>query len=269
MAFSIENAISFLYAIDLYDYMCYNWDSKYQEGHMIKEIMLGDRTVKYDLQRKNVKNINIRVKRDLSIHISASARVPQREIDRILHEKASFILSALEKYEKLDKNHEDSALGADQVSVWGRILPISVIRGKRNQAIISGDGITVTLKDTTSIADKKKALDKALESLLREKVEEICREVHPKFIDFCPNFPTVKYRRMKSRWGSCNFKKNILTFNYSLIHAPNECVEYVVYHEFTHFIHPNHSADFYKELSKHIAEHATLRKQLNEISIKQ
>ena len=54
---------------------------------------------------------------------------------------------------------------------------------------------------------------------------------------------------MTSRWGSCNFVRKILTFNYALINAPIECVEYVIYHEFTHFIEPNHSKKFYNQLA--------------------
>jgi predicted metal-dependent hydrolase len=66
---------------------------------MIKEIVLNEKTVLYDLQRKNVKNINIRIKSNLSVQVSASSRVTQSQIDNILKEKATFILSAIEKYE--------------------------------------------------------------------------------------------------------------------------------------------------------------------------
>jgi len=30
-----------------------------------------------------------------------------------------------------------------------------------------------------------------------------------------------------------------------LLEAPRNCIEYVVLHEFCHFIHPNHSKQFY------------------------
>ncbi len=236
---------------------------------MIKKILLDGRLISYDLQRKKVKNINIRVKRDLSVHVSASPKVTQREIDKILTEKSAFILSALEKYEKLTQTDKQNDLTENSVSVFGHKLPILIINGKKNQATIEENQIILALKDVTDTALRQKTLQSALDSLLRETVDDICRQVYPKFSGFCPEFPTIKYRHMISRWGSCNFKKNILTFNYSLIYAPRECIEYVVYHEFTHFIHPNHSADFYKELSKYIAEHATLRKQLNGINIKQ
>ncbi|OYP38116.1 metal-dependent hydrolase [Lachnotalea glycerini] len=36
-----------------------------------------------------------------------------------------------------------------------------------------------------------------------------------------------------------------MSLNSKLIEAPRNCIEYVVLHEFTHFIHPNHSKKFY------------------------
>lgn len=40
-----------------------------------------------------------------------------------------------------------------------------------------------------------------------------------------------------------------ITFNYALASVPFVCIEYVVIHEFTHFLHPDHSPDFYRQLS--------------------
>ena len=54
---------------------------------------------------------------------------------------------------------------------------------------------------------------------------------------------------MISRWGSCQPKKSILTFNYALINATISCVEYVVVHEFVHFLVANHSRKFYEQIS--------------------
>ncbi len=40
----------------------------------------------------------------------------------------------------------------------------------------------------------------------------------------------------------------LLFVNKRLIEAPKNCIEYVVYHEFCHFVHPNHSKLFYNLL---------------------
>ena len=65
---------------------------------MKKEIYLGTRKIEYDLERKRVKNINLRIKSDGTVHVSANTRVPTEVIERFMHEKSVFITRALDKY---------------------------------------------------------------------------------------------------------------------------------------------------------------------------
>ena len=59
----------------------------------------------------------------------------------------------------------------------------------------------------------------------------------------------IRIRVMKTRWGSCNYAKGTLNFNLRLIDQPIECIEYVVMHEFAHFVHPNHSSAYHALMS--------------------
>ena len=59
----------------------------------------------------------------------------------------------------------------------------------------------------------------------------------------------MKVRNYKTRWGSCD-RKGRLTFNFHLIKAPHQIVDYVVIHELCHMIHPNHSKFFWYEVAK-------------------
>jgi predicted metal-dependent hydrolase len=73
---------------------------------------------------------------------------------------------------------------------------------------------------------------------------------------------------MVSRWGSCQPRENILCFNTALIEAPVECIEYVVAHEFTHFLEANHSKSFYNKLEKIIPDWKQRRNILNNKKVK-
>lgn len=43
--------------------------------------------------------------------------------------------------------------------------------------------------------------------------------------------------------------KKVVTFNTALFFVPIDCVEYVAVHEFTHFLHPNHSKKFHSAMT--------------------
>lgn len=59
----------------------------------------------------------------------------------------------------------------------------------------------------------------------------------------------VRLKYNKSNWGSCSSGKN-LNFSVRLFFAPDDVIDYVVIHELAHLIEMNHSAKFWKIVSK-------------------
>lgn len=64
---------------------------------MTKSIYLKGKQFYYEFERKNVKNINLRIRRDGSIYVSASKRTSQMIIDDFLISKSDFIFKAVER----------------------------------------------------------------------------------------------------------------------------------------------------------------------------
>ena len=62
---------------------------------MNKAIVLNGREVSYELERKRVKNINLRIRSDCSVYVSANDRIADSVIEEFLHKKAEYIVSAI------------------------------------------------------------------------------------------------------------------------------------------------------------------------------
>jgi predicted metal-dependent hydrolase len=60
-------------------------------------------------------------------------------------------------------------------------------------------------------------------------------------------YRSLAVRDQRTRWGSCSAKAN-LSFNWRLILAPPEVLEYVVIHELCHLRIANHSKAFWRQL---------------------
>ena len=60
---------------------------------------------------------------------------------------------------------------------------------------------------------------------------------------------SVKVRTYKRRWGSCSAKGE-LSFNWRLIMAPGDVVDYVAAHEVAHLVHHNHSSEFWAVVAR-------------------
>ena len=62
---------------------------------MNKTIVINNREINYELNRKKVKNLNLRIKPDGTISVSVNNRVSQEKIDSFLVEHSDFILNTL------------------------------------------------------------------------------------------------------------------------------------------------------------------------------
>ena len=233
---------------------------------MIRSIVLKGREIPYDFQRKRVKNINLRIKPDMSIYVSASARVSLAEVEAFLRMKEDIILRTLDRFAKNGATTEPPQYETgDIVRILGTDYPLRVIQDGRNSVCMADGEIRLSIKDISDLELKRKTLDKWLKLQCRETVEESCRRLYPAFEKRGVKYPSeIRIRTMKSKWGSCMPLKGVLTFNTHLVAAPRECVDYVVAHELNHFLHPDHSAAFYAELAEVIPHWKRLRKETNE-----
>lgn len=218
---------------------------------MIKTINLNGREISYNFERKNVKNINLRIKADQNIYMSANSRVSNDIIEEFLHSKAEYILKALDHYAEIAKYapKQKQYIDGESFRILGHDLRLKVIQGNRNTVESDESYITLTVKELANLELKKKTMDKWIKNNCKDILLAVCESVYPKFQKYGIEFPELRFRNMASRWGSCQPNRKKLTFNIALIEAPLSCVEYVVTHEFTHFLQPNHSKKFYSQLS--------------------
>ena len=201
---------------------------------MTHTVTVGDRKITYELTRKKVKNINLRIKPDGTVHVSASTAVTIAVIERFIRERADFILGAIDKFNAKNENRKILFVSGEKLSLLGTQHILYVKKGIRNYAADSDGNITLYVTDTDDYELKYKTYIAWLRSQC---------------------LPTIKVKDMRSRWGSCIPSKKILTFNVHLMEYPMPAAEYVVAHEFTHFLQANHSARFYEELARYMPDY--------------
>lgn len=222
---------------------------------MIKRIILNGVSVEYDLQRKNVKNLNLRIKSDMTVHVSANRFTSQKAIDNFLISKASYIINSLKRFEEKNKFIQKPFCfnNSDTLSFLGNKRFLRLTEGK-NQVSVDEEYINLSVISTDNLQLKKSVLSEWYKQECFEIVTSLCQKIHPEFEHFGVRYPQIKFRSMTSRWGSCQPMRGILTFNSFLVTAPIECIVYVVYHEFTHFLQPDHSKRFYALLESFLPD---------------
>lgn len=208
--------------------------------------------IEYTLARKNVKNVNMRVRADGSVSVSAPNRVSAKQIDDFVRSRYDFIKSSVERLsaekEKGIAEYDDGKIYAngEKICFLGEELTVEVVKGSEDSVFISDGKLVISTFDTQNSDYLQKLLRNfyynSAVSLFRELNDDISRFFSDRFgIGKVP----IKLRKMRSRWGSCHVTDGFIVMNTRLISYPKECARYVFVHEYSHFIEPNHSPRFY------------------------
>lgn len=217
----------------------------------LRTIQIEGEPLLYSLERKNVKNINLHVRKDGSVYVSANETVPAEKIDAFLISKASFILNAQMKFaiQEQYRPKPKQFVSGETFYLQGRALRLKVVQADKDQLYSDGVNLILEVKDPLDFSKKKRLIEKFFDQKCKKIFGEIVDETYPVFHKYGVPPSVLRIRDMDTRWGSCLPKKGIITLNKRLLEAPRNCIEYVVMHEFCHFIHPNHSKHFYTFLS--------------------
>ena len=107
-------------------------------------------------------------------------------------------------------------------------------------------------------------LDAAQEKELRERARSVLAQRTAYFArQIGVTYGRITVRDQKTRWGSCS-QTGTLNFNFRLILAPPEVLDYVVVHELCHRRQMNHSAQFWQEVAQVLPDYRKRKAWLTE-----
>ena len=211
------------------------------------KININDELYNLVIEKKNNKNLYIKVTEDLNVKVTAPMYYTKHMILKIIDENTNSIKRMIRS--QITKNNtkfkeENSLLGKS----------INITYKDVNKPIF--DGINLIIKD-------KVMLDKWYLNKAKEEFTKYLDEAYYVFEENIP-YPKLKIRKMKTRWGVCNKRDNSVTLNLELIKKDKEYLNYVIVHELSHFVHFNHSSAFWNTVEKYCPLYKKVRKDLKE-----
>lgn len=197
---------------------------------------------KYSIEiiRKNNKNTYLRVK-DNKIIVSTNYFTTKKQIIKLIEDNTNFINKVLDKNIKKQEDDTFKLFGKSYDIVYGPF-----------DTEINQNKIYTKSEKTLNIY-----LTKYINSIYKERLNYW----YEKFEENIP-YPNLKIRKMTSRWGVCNIKNNNVTLNLELSKYDISALDYVIVHELSHFIHHNHSKDFWLLVEKYYPNYKSIKKML-------
>lgn len=204
--------------------------------------------IQYTVKYSDRKTVTITIERDRSVIVHAPKNTSAETIGNLIEKKKQLIFNKINGPNKypVPKPYKEFVSG-ESILFLGRNYKLQ----------ISEDSFEGYIFDNNLIISKehRNNANKILKDFYFKEAEEI---IIPRIERFADRLG-VKHKKssikdLKYRWGSCTPGHN-LNFNWRLIMAPVYVIDYIIVHELTHLIEPNHTKDFWNVVSVQLPEY--------------
>lgn len=227
-------------------------------------ISYGQRTIRFTLEQKPRNTFKISVLPDLSVGVSAPARLTVEKVLNIVQRRAPWIAKQMEYFKTfMPKQPPRQFISGETHYYLGRQYRLKIELSRISGVKLKGRYLVVRANYS------KQSVKERVYGWYRDRAKEIFANLtercHTKLQKYGVQLPKVEIKTMKSRWGSCTHTKNKICLNTELIKAPSHCIEYVVMHEMCHLKYPNHTKQFYNFMSLTMPDWQKRKKRLEQV----
>ncbi len=218
-------------------------------------VNLAGREVAYSLTISHkAKNLRLMVDREKGLEVVIPAYFSTDLVEPILIKKQKWILGKLAYFEQLKQRQNGR-----RVLYRGREyeVEIRVVKGAAGTVQVEEEKLLLLVPagaESSAAAVLESWFRAMARLLINQRVRVVNQELNL-------DFNRVFIRGQKTRWGSCSRLKN-LNFNWRLVMAPLQVIDYIVAHELMHLIQPDHSKNFWSLVEGVCPDYKECRKWL-------
>ena len=225
---------------------------------MKRVVIAGSRRIEYTLIQAVRASVLFQALPEGGIRVYAPKAMHLRDIDDMVRQRAAQLEDmqrSVNQRVQEDRRAHPVTEGAT-ILIEGEPHAIRLSRGRRVSGSVEAGELHLTLPRPESDADVRAAIRSVLSARALERIRQRIEYYAPR-IGVQPN--RVAIRDQKSRWGSCSSKHN-LNFNWKLIMAPPQALDYVVVHELCHMHAFNHSPKFWALVERYMPDYKAWKK---------
>jgi hypothetical protein len=231
-------------------------------------LISGRHSVDYRVERRDLKAMRISVSPDQSVKVVAPQRVTIEKIEEKVSKKFSWILKNIEYFKSLPPKELPREYVSGETYIYmGRQYRLKVLEGNNVGVKLKGKFFYLTVKDPESFKEKQRLMVEWYNEKALDRYRVVLDGIFESLKKYELQAPSLRVRKMKSRWGSYSSKTNMISINSELIKAPIQCIEYLIMHEVCHIRHFKHDRKFYGFLTKVMPDWKIRKKRLERVVI--
>ena len=188
------------------------------------------------------------------VEVVVPRRLAIKDVEPFVEEKRPWIERTLRRMREAEAEHSPPQLeDGGEVPFLGARVALSVhVEPARRRPHVSLRGDTLHVKVAHSGAA---ALRDALERWYRRQArDEVAPRLEAATARAGTSYTKLQIRAQRTRWASCS-SSGAMSFNWRLLLAPPEILDYVIEHEVVHLQIHDHSDRFWAELRRRVPDY--------------
>ncbi|MCH2191909.1 MAG: M48 family metallopeptidase [Gammaproteobacteria bacterium] len=219
----------------------------------MKSLFINNREIK--LVRSQRKTLGLQVSPQ-GITARAPKRMSERAIIDFIVSKEGWLTKILGNMPEPSQAKPIALQHGAKITYLGEPYTLEVIEGSTKPISIQGQTLIVPVANThTALTQRIKT---KLTKWFKQQAQLVCTQRAKHFAPWMQvkqrKDNQIYVRDYKRRWGSCD-SKGKLSFNWRIIQAPSEVLDYVVIHELAHLQEFNHSKKFWSIVSQQMPDY--------------
>jgi len=230
-------------------------DSQSKKIQQFCEIETSAGRFSYFLRRsRRRRTLEISIRDNADIVVSAPSAMAERRIRDFIRQRDGWIARHLKRArEERRRVPPKHYVSGETFYFLGKKYPLIVVMADRSLSRIAfnGAGWTIRIPRLHGETERRRAVRKKLISWYQKEAKEILggRVFHyARMMHLDPL--TIGIRGQKRIWGSCHVRRRSIQLNWQLIQAPMDAIDYVVVHELSHLMAPDHSKHFWRQVAR-------------------
>ena len=195
------------------------------------------------IYRARTKSAEITIE-DEVVNVIVPNSLLDTQVRRLITKRLVWIKKTLVAQTKAGKPKVVEYVNGESFPYLGKNYRLKIEKGEEPAAKLKSGYLWVTANSTEGI---KEAIKQWYFRLAQKRLAEKTTRFS-EMLGVSPR--SVSIKDFKTKWGSCS-KNGDISYNWKIIMASNNLVDYVVIHELCHLKELNHSARFWKLLDRH------------------
>lgn len=229
-------------------------------------VLFGRTAIDYAIVRSNKRRtVSVAVDHSKGVVLTAPAKVGVEQLDRIVKDKAPWIVNQLRRFAEIEESGASKELVAGESFAYlGRNYRLRIVAG--HEAARLEQGFVVVAVAPGLVGDER---DAAIRHAIRTwYVERASERLEARAHEWARRagvaLAGVRVKDQQERWGSCD-AAGVLRFNWRIIQAPSKLVDYVVAHEVVHLVHRDHGPEFWALLGTLLPDYEQRKDELRKL----